>query len=233
MATNLNKDAVYRAAKPKIKEYTISDGDGLYLSVTDKGAKLWRFVYSFQGNRAKLAFGAYPDTSLENARRKAEQARTQIANGIDPRNIKKQEKAELQAAKSNKDRLEQGLPIINSFADIANQWLDSIVHLTNSVTHIRKESRLKRLTFPLIGNKPISEIKSSDILETLKPLIAKRQLETAHRLHSEISAIFAYAIVHNIIDYDPATACSQANSGAKSKTSSGIDRPQTSGTTSA
>jgi integrase len=35
-------------------------------------------------------------------------------------------------------------------------------------------------------------------------LIDKQQLETAHRLHSEISSIFAYAIVHNFTDYDPA-----------------------------
>ncbi|NOT13509.1 MAG: site-specific integrase [Methylococcaceae bacterium] len=35
-------------------------------------------------------------------------------------------------------------------------------------------------------------------------MIDKSNLETAHRLRSEISAIFAYAIVHNLTDYDPA-----------------------------
>ena len=50
----------------------------------------------------------------------------------------------------------------------------------------------------------ITAIKSADDLKTLKPLIDKSQLETAHRLHSEISAIFAYAIVHEFTDYDPA-----------------------------
>ena len=37
MAKNLNKDAVYRAAKPKEKDYTISDGDGLLLLVKASG----------------------------------------------------------------------------------------------------------------------------------------------------------------------------------------------------
>jgi hypothetical protein len=55
-----------------------------------------------------------------------------------------------------------------------------------------------------LGNKPIKEIKSAHVLATLKPLIEKSQLEAAHRLHSEISSIFAYVIVHNFIDYDPA-----------------------------
>lgn len=35
-------------------------------------------------------------------------------------------------------------------------------------------------------------------------MIDKQQLETAHRLHAEMSSIFSYAIVHNFTDYDPA-----------------------------
>jgi hypothetical protein len=41
MALNLNKDTVYRAAKPKDKDYTISDGGGLFLFVGVTGSKLW------------------------------------------------------------------------------------------------------------------------------------------------------------------------------------------------
>lgn len=204
MATNINKDAVYKAAKPKQNDYTISDGGGLFLFVGANGSKLWRFVYQFSGKRKKMAFGAYPDTSLENARRKAEEARAQIANGTDPGELRKQIKTANQLAKLNEERLSEGLPILNSFADITRQWLASIAHLTTPTTHIKKTSRIERLAFPTLGDKPIKEIKSADILATLKPLIEKQQLETAHRLHAEISSAFAYAIVHNYTDYDPA-----------------------------
>ncbi|MDT4290692.1 hypothetical protein RO575_14100 [Methylomonas sp. MO1] len=44
----------------------------------------------------------------------------------------------------------------------------------------------------------------SEILAVLKPMIDKQQLETANRLHAEIGSIFAYAIVHNFTEYDPA-----------------------------
>ena len=47
MAKNLNKDTVYRAAKPKEKDYMINDGSGLYLCVGQKGTKSWRFIYTF------------------------------------------------------------------------------------------------------------------------------------------------------------------------------------------
>ena len=49
MAQNLNKDAVYRAAKPKEKDYTINDGGGLCFLVKENGSKLWQFVYTFEG----------------------------------------------------------------------------------------------------------------------------------------------------------------------------------------
>jgi integrase len=204
MAIKLNKDAAYRAAKVQQKDYKISDGGGLSLLVKTDGVKRWLFYYRFGGKQNTLGFGTYPDTTLENARRQAEEARKQIAEGIDPGAIRKEAKQAKLIAKSNDQRIKEGLPLIDSFADVARQWLDSIAHLTNATTNIKKTSRIERLAFPVLGNKPIKEIKSADVLAALKPLIDKGQLETAHRLHSEISSIFAYAIVHNFTDYDPA-----------------------------
>jgi integrase len=204
MAEKINKDAVYRAAKPKEKDYTINDGGGLVLLVKSSGVKLWRFIYRFNGKQNRLGFGAYPDITLETARRKSEDARSQIANGKDPSETKKKAKQITQIDAENVSRKAAGLPIINSFEHIAREWLISIKHLTNSTTHIKKTSRLERLAFPILGDVAINTVKSADVLKALKPLIDKTQLETAHRLHSEISAIFAYAIVHGFTDYDPA-----------------------------
>ena len=47
MAKNINKDAVYKAAKPKESDYMINDGGGLFLFVAKTGVKSWRFVYTF------------------------------------------------------------------------------------------------------------------------------------------------------------------------------------------
>lgn len=204
MAVNINKETVYRAAKAKEKDFSINDGGGLFLFVGASGSKLWRFVYQFEGKREKIAFGAYPDTILEHARRKAEEARMQIANNINPSQLRKQVKSVKLNAKLNENRINDGLPILGSFADVSHQWLNSVSHLTKANTHKRKKSRIERYAFPILGNKPINEIKSSEVLAVLKPIIAKSKFETAHRLHGEISSIFAYGIVHNYTDYDPA-----------------------------
>ncbi len=214
MAEKINKDAAYRAAKPKEKDYSISDGGGLPLLVKANGVKRWLFIYRFNGKQNRLGFGIYPDTTLENARRQAEDARKLIAECIDPGEIKKQDKATKQIAKINEKLIDEGLPVLNSFADITRQWLASIAHLTSITTHTKKTSRIERLAFPLLGDKPINGIKSADVLAVLKPMIDKQQLETAHRLHGEISLIFAYAIVHGFTEYDPAQP-SPNDAGAK------------------
>jgi integrase len=126
---------------------------------------------------------------------------------------------------SNIERVADGLPILNSFEDLTSQWLASIAHLTSDSTQIKKASRLKRLAFPLIGDRPISEIKSSDIFAIIKPLIEKKQLETAHRLRGEISSIFSYAIVHDITDYDPAQAVTKQLPAQKVKHRAAIIDP--------
>jgi integrase len=204
MAQNINKDTVYRAAKPKEKDYAINDGGGLYLLIKTNGSKLWQFVCTFEGKRKKLAIGIYPSITLDAARRKADKAREKIATGIDPSEAGKQDKQAKQVDTENAKRKAAGLPILNSFEHAARDWLDSITHLTGATTHIKKTSRLERLAFPILGDMAITAIKSADVLKTLKPMIDKKQLETAHRLHGEISSIFAYAIVHNFTEFDPA-----------------------------
>ena len=119
------------------------------------------------------------------------------------------------------------MPIKNSFADITAQWLASIEHLTKPQTHFKKISRIERLAFPVLGDILINKVRSSDILAALKPLIDKMQLETAHRLHSEISSIFAYAIVHNFTDYDPAQPVAKQIPAQRVKHRAAIIEPAT------
>lgn len=204
MALKLNKDAVYRASKSTTKDYRIADGGGLSLLVKVDGGKRWQFDYRFNGKQNRLGFGVYPDTTLENARRQAEEARQQIAEGIDPGEIRKQTKEAKRLDNENRTRQKQGLPIMGSFADVTRQWLGSIAHLTSTTTHTKKTSRIERLALSSLGDKSIKEVKAADVLAVLKPLIDKQQLETAHRLHGEISSIFDYAIAHGLVEFNQA-----------------------------
>lgn len=226
MAKNLNKDTVYRAAKPKDKDYTINDGECLALLVKTNGSKLWRFIYRFGGKQNRLGFDSYPDTSLENARRKAEAAREQIANGIDPSATRKQEKADNQQAVEAQIRLDAGLPLINSFEYVTREWLASTAHTVRDITQQKKLRRFELYVFPAIGHKPIGEVKSPDVFAIVRTLIIKNQLETSHRVRSDISGAFSYAIAHGYTDYDPAQAVGAQIPAQKVKHNAAITEPK-------
>ncbi|WP_233980928.1 Arm DNA-binding domain-containing protein, partial [Pectobacterium versatile] len=82
-------DIKVRSAKPEEKEYSLTDGDGMFLLVHPNGSKYWRLRFRFGGKQHLLALGVYPEISLSEARQKRDEARKQVAAGIDPREHKK------------------------------------------------------------------------------------------------------------------------------------------------
>jgi integrase len=206
MAKHLLKDIALRSAKPDTKDYRLSDGDGLYLLVKTLGAKWWRFDYSFEGKRKTLSLGVYPQVSLADARIKTQEARSQVSQGINPSDARKQLKVNQKQSQENTHRLAQGLPVVNSFADVTQRWLAFNQHRIAKITHTKKIARLTQWAFPVLGPLLIDQIKSKDIAHVLRPLTDKNQLETAHRLRSEMSAIYDFAIVQDLCEYNPVQA---------------------------
>ncbi|ESF40219.1 Mobile element protein [Salmonella enterica subsp. enterica serovar Senftenberg] len=77
-------DSKIRTAKPLAKPYKITDSQGLYLTVSASGSKLWYFRYRFEGKENRLAFGPYPQVTLAEAREKRDAARKLLVSGICP-----------------------------------------------------------------------------------------------------------------------------------------------------
>jgi hypothetical protein len=73
-----------KAAKRRKKQYKLADSDGLYLLVKPNGGRYWRMNYRFRGFHKTLAFGAWPEIALIDARAKRDEARREITRGIDP-----------------------------------------------------------------------------------------------------------------------------------------------------
>ncbi|EYD74190.1 symbiosis island integrase [Rubellimicrobium mesophilum DSM 19309] len=64
-----------RSAKPRDKDYKLTDSAGLYLLVAPSGGKLWRLKYRMHGVERKLALGRYPEMALSEARKARDAAR--------------------------------------------------------------------------------------------------------------------------------------------------------------
>ena len=125
---------------------------------------------------------AYPDVSLRDARERRDDARKLIASGIDQSERKQAEKRS--ALKAAGD----------SFEAIAREWLTRRGKQWTPAHGRRQQRRLERDLFPWLGPRPISAIDAGDLLDALRRVEERGAIETAHRLRSLASQIFAYAI---------------------------------------
>lgn len=174
-------DIQVRNAKPKDKDVKLFDGQGLFLLVTTAGGKLWRLKYDFQGKNKLLALGAYPAISLADARQRRDEAKKLLANGVDPSETKKAQKAAQTAGDAN------------SFEVVAREWHTKFAPTWSDSHAYWVLRRLEQYVFPAIGSRPIVDLKGLDVLNVLQRIEAVA-LETAHRVKFVIGQIFRYAV---------------------------------------
>ncbi|HIE0647261.1 TPA: tyrosine-type recombinase/integrase [Serratia marcescens] len=194
-------DIKVRSAKPREKEYTLVDGDGMFLLIHPNGSKYWRFRFRFSGKQHLMAFGVYPETSLADARQKREEARRLVAAGVDPREHRRAVKEE------------QAKEVI-TFESVAREW-----HASNqkwSESHSgRVLKSLEDNLFAAIGKRNIAELKTRDLLIPIKAVEMSGRLEVAARLQQRTTAIMRFAVQSGLIDYNPAQEIAGAVATAK------------------
>ncbi|WP_286682788.1 integrase arm-type DNA-binding domain-containing protein [Sulfurospirillum sp. MES] len=85
-------DTLIKTAKPKDKDYTLPDGDGLQLLVKVIGSKVWEVRYTICGKTTKTTIGKYPQVSLANARKIRDQYKAMALEGVSPTEQKNYQK---------------------------------------------------------------------------------------------------------------------------------------------
>ncbi len=183
-------DMKVRNAKPKEKFYKLTDSDGLYLHVTEKGGKLWRFRYRFGGKEKLLALGSYPEISLLDARQRRDEARRQLANGIDPGAVRKAQK-------------QSSIQETETFEVIAREWHERFKSTWSEGHATTIMDRMERDLFPWIGKRPIAEIKAPELLAAMRRVESRGALETAHRIRTIGGQVFRYAVATGRAERDP------------------------------
>ncbi len=175
-------DTAIRKAKPRDKPYKLYDERGLFLLVNLKGGKWWRFKYRFDGKEKQLSLGVYPDVGLKDARELRDDARKQVAAGINPSENRKAQ------------RLTRNKQAANTFEVIAREWLSNQSSSWVDGHTRRITGRLEKGVFPYIGSMSIVDINAPKLLEVMRRIEQRPAVETAHRVLGNCGQIFRYAI---------------------------------------
>lgn len=187
-------------AKPREKDFTLHDGDGLFLLVKTSGKKLWRFRYQRpeSSSRTNLSLGSYPGLTLAAARQIRDQHLTTLAQGMDPQQQQEQASEQRQ------------IELDSIFSTVAANWFQI---KSRSVTEDYAKDIWRSLdkdVFPTIGSIPVQEIKARTIVEALEPIKARGALETVRRLVQRVNEIMIYAVNTGLIDANPASGVGMA-----------------------
>ena len=193
-----------KQAKPKGKQYKLTDGQGMYLRVYPNGSKYWQLQYWFEGKQKILSLGVWPDVSLTEARDERFEAKKKIKVGIDP-NDKRKESLEAQKIYFEKEKERE----TTIFRIIAEEWLSR-----QSVLWTERHSRgvqnsLKIHVLPDLGEIPIADISTQDVIAILRKIEADGKFETCYRLRQKIEAIFSYAEIEGKCVGNPAKGLQQ------------------------
>lgn len=169
------------------KEGMHADGNGLYLRVQASGAKSWIFRFQLNGKRREMGIGTLDHKPPVEARGEVSRLAALVRAGIDPIEQRKQIEAEAaQAAKADEARAV-------TFSDAAGDYIKSHKAGWKNAKHAAQwETTLATYAAPIIGDKPVADVTTEDVLRILTPVWTTKT-ETASRLRSRIELVLSYA----------------------------------------
>lgn len=181
-------------AKPKDKAYTLPDGQGLQLLISPNGRKSWEFLFTSPtlNKKRKTSFGTYPSISLLQARKKREECKNLLTDGVDPIDNLRENKAE-------KLHSEEKI-----FQNVVTYWLEFQKKDLAEVTYTKKKALFHTFVIPFLKDRAIDTIKHDELVRIVKAK-ALQTPETAKRLLSYFNDLWQYSCSHGFCDFNVVT----------------------------
>lgn len=157
-----------------------ADGGGLYLEVDEGGRKRWAMRLTVNGRRRDFGLGPVHKVSLQDARDRAADYRAKAYAGFDP------------IADKQVRKVEPPKKVI-TFEMAANETHRARKDLWSNGKHVDQWiNTLRDYAFPVIGNKPVGDIGTPDIMAVLSPIWTAKP-ETARRVRQRLKAVLEWA----------------------------------------
>lgn len=125
-----------------------SDQQGLQLLVRSSGTRTWVSAYRFDGKQQKTTLGTYPQMGLAEARVTNTDIKALVANGINPKNKKRQDKLANEQAKM--------------FNDYALEWLEERERNVKPRTYQQDYNRMHKDIIPSFEGIALKDVMFED-----------------------------------------------------------------------
>ena len=187
--------------KPYKSHDTSAKGRGLYVYVAKLG-KTFRYDFTFNDKPQCLTLGKFGEVlTLAQARDRLLEAKGQIAQGLNPCQVKQQNK---QAAKEQAEATQAAkMQAENTFAKVSGEWLEFWRNgkAENTITNI--SVNLNKYLLPSLAEMPIDQITLDDLLKIVRKIEADKFYATANRITIILGQIFNFCLLRNYIERSP------------------------------
>lgn len=197
--TNRLRPLTITNAKPKEKEYNLSDGQGLALRIKPNGSKTWVFNYThpITKKRNNLGLGNSLDVTLAHARERRTELRQMLARGIDPKAAKDLEIQQIAEATQN------------TFQKVSESWLQTKQHEVTAKTLKTITNSLIQDAYPIVGEMPVKQITYKIGKQVITRAIDRGSFELARKLASRLNEIMNLAVRNDLIENNPLISLSK------------------------
>lgn len=192
LKADLLNDLTIKALKPKDKEFTVRDGNGLFLLVHPNGGKYFHLRTTLNGKRKKVQLGAYPQISLSEAREITRQKLKLVkTEQVDP------------VLQSRLEKSQKRSDSENTFQRVATEWLEIKARTIAPSTLLKIRQTLTMNVYGVIGKYPIKEIDNIMVRNCLLIMQKRGALELMDKTRGWIRNIFDFALSDKYISENP------------------------------
>ena len=151
-----------------------ADGGGLELRVDTKGARRWVVRLKVAGKMTTRGLGSFPAVSLADARKSAAMA--------------------VREAKESASAPEPESKLVPIFSKAARDYINANSPTWSNAKHAAQwRNTLARYADPVIGDLPVDEVTTADVLDVLTPIWLEKR-ETASRVRQRLEKVFDGAV---------------------------------------
>jgi len=192
-------DKAIKNARPKKKDYRLSDGGGLYLVVQVNGGKLWRWSYEFNREEKLFSYGPYgpePLVTLAKARELHAEAKALKRSGVDP--------AAAKQARKRGEQERESASSMPTFAELAKEWLKTWSAQKSQRYVATVKTRLERDVLPAVGDIKIDQVHPPQMVKIATGIQDDRKAaDLARRALQKMKQIMRFAVANGYIEKSP------------------------------
>ena len=172
---NFTKAVINSEVAPETGRIYLHDAKeaGLVLMITAAGRKTFQLYKKHQGRPVRVTLGTWPETTVEQARKKCREAKVELAEGRNPNDALRQERQEM------------------TFADLFSQYMERHAKVRKR-TWQEDQNQFDRY-LGAFAKKKLSAITRKDVA-ALHGKIGKTAPTAANRLLALLSSVFGRAI---------------------------------------